>query len=1368
MKKVDSLSFVTTFLFLFLITPVVAKELTMSKVLLENLPASIDVRRIDILNDNTLWISTSDGLYLADGHRVKEIQLESESSKSTDLTKEGKKVIVNSGFTGVVQTIDNDVLISYETGVSYLLQNNGASKSLPLREHGLYPQVWGLDYFPEHQLFVTAGANAILFAFDDLSNLNGIVFERNLNKNHKNEYFAPISFELMSKSELIVGFSEGGMGILNTVTKEITHIKSSFNILYDIEKIAPEKYLLATDGGLFIFNETDRTINNVKNFEEPVRVIKKYGSNRYLLAGKGLFSYDFKTIDRVGYFDDVSAQRAQITAMNIDKEMNVWVAVEGFGIYNYAPSNKKLSFKSTNVLFNQSFSKKITDVIVAENRIVLTSGQYVFDMNENGTVGNTFNAGASVNVEKVYYDNTNFWAASSERLYKLNSDLQLIDSYPVNWKNGVNITNVSSLFLDSNKKVWISGHGFDNSQMMNAEAISGFQFDIYNQNDPLRSHRADEHFIIQFDNQSKILVFNAGDFYSIYDLMTGNVLHDERKLKVGTRHISKKTNAFVNNYKMYKAASKGLFYYTTWDADTNKLAPFTKLQTPVNNAQCLIETDPGEYWLAQKNGSVFYWNSHTDELVEYDTADGSSAAGLTGKSCVEHEETGKLYFAANDGVVIVDPSNIATNSVQPNVYIENIQISEQDIESGQSKDRSLLDSEIEVQHNQSISFQFRIDSFAVPSENRLKTRLRGISDWVEKPASQNEQSFAQLASGTYVFEVMGSNNDGVWSEPKQLTFVILPPWYRSTIAFILYGLLLVITMVLFFRFRTKQLQQRAKQLQLEVQQRTEELAEEKHVVESLLEQKNNEFANVSHEFRTPLTLILGPINKLINQTKSGKDQKILSMVQRNTQRLVRMVDQILHLERHKLKQVTEIVTQDVSGTLNLIYHSFVSLTEDKALEFKLEVEDNLYVDMAIDSLDKIVINLVSNAIKYTPRGGKIALKAWQKDHQVYISVIDTGFGIAEDMQEEVFNKFSRVLDEHSEKITGAGIGLALVKELVVSQKGHISLNSTIGTGSEFLVTFPASVKQASAKAKVNTDFIDYEVSNLVDSYKITQQDEAYQEVDADSQNKPLVLVVEDNPDMREYIVSNLSLDYRCIEAANGRLGVEKAIEQVPDLIISDVMMPEMDGFELSNTIKTNPLTSHIPLILLTARGDKKSRIRGWREHADEYLTKPFDADELLIRIHNLLTIRDMISQRYHQQFFTQQASLHSAAEGKSIENAQLVEDAQLGENKPFVENEFSTMLQEKLESLYQDHEVTIENIAAALSCSNRQFQRKISGLMNVTPSQMLREFRLAKSVELLQQGHKPNMVYLEAGFSSHSYFSRCFKARYDCSPSEFA
>jgi signal transduction histidine kinase/DNA-binding response OmpR family regulator len=1142
--------------------------------------------------------------------------------------------------------------------------------------------------------------------------------------------------------EYIVGFAKGGVwrySIKNDSFYKIDN-QSSFSTVFKILKVSESEYFLGTDSGLWIYNyQTKNLRKSQHNIDGKITEILKLENDAFLIGAEGLYYLNGNNVRQFNEFSFLSNERGkQISALFIDNEKSIWLAFKEGGIYKSSPSRNKVKSLKINYPDNSSVKIGTRQLVSSADNILIANQLGVFKLSPDTDKLSKNTLPKRTPIQKLAYSKDRIYAASLHELSIVSTKTNnKIENTNLKWNNPSLLSSISALIIDNKENIWVGAYGFEDSELIGLKRLASGSYELINNSAHNKALKNFDHHFITFLPEINSLMFSYYSRWSqVYSILENEIIYDERKRGHGVYNLNTQQSGNTSIF----ASKSGDFYSTYWDIKKNTLAPFTKIGVPIKDAQCLIETDPGEYWLAQKNGSVFYWNSHSDELIEYDAADGSSTAGLTGKSCIEHSETGKLYFAANDGLVIVDPTNIPTNTVQPNIYIEDIRVDRSDIE-------------LKIEHDQSISFNLRVDSYAVPSENRLKTRLRGISDWIERPASQNEQQYSQLAAGSYIFEVMGSNNDGVWSEPKQLKFEILPPWWRSNIALAIYALAMFLAVVLFFRVRTKQLQQRAKLLQIEVEQRTEELAQEKQVVESLLEQKNNEFANVSHEFRTPLTLILGPINKLLNKSKVADDRNALSMIQRNTQRLVRMVDQILHLERHKLKQVTEIVTQDVSGTLNLIYQSFVSLTEEKSLAFEVNIEDNLRVDLAADSLDKIVINLVSNAIKYTPRNGSITLNAWQENQQVHISVSDSGYGIAAEKQQEVFQKFSRVLDEHSEKITGAGIGLALVKELVESQSGQIVLHSELGKGSKFEVIFPISDKTNAASAQVNTDFVHYEVSNLTESAPEPTQSTAKQIQETGSDNQPLILVVEDNPDMREYIVSNLSPQFRCIEAANGRVGVEMAIEQIPDLIISDVMMPEMDGFELSNAIKTNSLTSHIPLILLTARGDKKSRIRGWREHADEYLTKPFDADELQIRIENLLTIRDMIRRRYHHDFFAQQPTdITSMNEGSSLDE---------------LDNEFTKSLHQRLEALYQDHTVTIDDIAKISGCSNRQFQRKISGLMDVTPSQMLREFRLGKSADLLRQGHKPNMVYLEAGFSSHSYFSRCFKAKYNCSPSDF-
>ncbi|NQZ06968.1 MAG: response regulator, partial [Algicola sp.] len=404
----------------------------------------------------------------------------------------------------------------------------------------------------------------------------------------------------------------------------------------------------------------------------------------------------------------------------------------------------------------------------------------------------------------------------------------------------------------------------------------------------------------------------------------------------------------------------------------------------------------------------------------------------------------------------------------------------------------------------------------------------------------------------------------------------------------------------------------------------------------------------------------------------------------------------------------------------------------------------------VDALETILTNLLSNAIKYTPDNGHITVTVTTKDKKVFISVADTGIGISPANQQMVFDRFTRVVTQDTENIPGSGVGLALTKELVENNAGTVTLNSEVGKGSDFIVSLP-----------INTDaFVSVE---SFDSISYTSQIEIETLMNASSgptgQNKTIkesendtkLLLIDDNPDMLQLLLDTLQKDYTCLTAPNGSEGLELATQHLPDLIISDVMMPGIDGFEVVKAIKNNDLTCHIPVILLTARGDMSSRLKGWSEKADEYLEKPFNELELCMRVENLLAIRLLLRHRYQHEFFEPpQAIEHAEDEIKDI-------------NQPFIDQ-----LNAALDQFYEDETLDISKLASAMFLGPRQLSRKVKTILGLTPVDSIRSFRLKKAAQLLSEGVSASLVFEQVGFTSHSYFSQCFKAQYNCAPSRYS
>lgn len=594
---------------------------------------------------------------------------------------------------------------------------------------------------------------------------------------------------------------------------------------------------------------------------------------------------------------------------------------------------------------------------------------------------------------------------------------------------------------------------------------------------------------------------------------------------------------------------------------------------------------------------------------------------------------------------------------------------------------------------------------------------------------------------------------------------ISPPFWKTNFAYFTYIFLIILLAYLLLNIRTRSLVRRASLLEKSVENRKLELAKEKETVEQLLQQKNEEFANVSHEFRTPLTLILGLLAQVLKTNKNPTELNQLNIINRNSYRLLRMVDQLLNLETFRVHSITHQTHQAVGSIIKQISGAFRDFAKEKNIDLEIGHIEAINFKFTSDAIEKIIANLISNAIKYTPSNGKIRIHSERvQGNQLLIQVSDTGVGIPEDKIEVIFERYSRVLNEKSEQVTGAGIGLALVKELVESHDGKITIESKLGIGTTVRVLLPIIDEVDSKEIKISSsqETITMELMGITNHISDAEPEKEDNQIELDN-DKPTVLVVEDNQDMRNYITERISTNYNVITAKNGQEGVDKGLAEIPDLIISDIMMPVKDGYELTNELRQNPITSHIPVILLTAKGDKESRLKGWYQRADEYLTKPFDIEELVIRMSNLLGIRNILKKRYSELAF--QTNSNGL---EKIEVERLTEEADVENSVDLLQQKFIEQLNSVLEKHYTEPTTSIKTIATALALSERQYFRKLKSVVDMTPTDYLRRFRLEKSRVLLLEGASIKNITYDVGFNSQSYFGRCFKAQYGTSPKEYA
>ena len=510
------------------------------------------------------------------------------------------------------------------------------------------------------------------------------------------------------------------------------------------------------------------------------------------------------------------------------------------------------------------------------------------------------------------------------------------------------------------------------------------------------------------------------------------------------------------------------------------------------------------------------------------------------------------------------------------------------------------------------------------------------------------------------------------------------------------------------------------------------------------------FTNISHEFRTPLTLILGPAKDIIDKSGEYKTKQNAEMIKRSATRLLSLVNQILDITKLEAGKMTlEISEQDIIPLLKELFISFAPLAERKKITFKFNItEENLYVYIDDDKIEKIIDNLLSNAFKFTPEGGRIELKMRRNEEYVEISIQDSGIGIPNEKISKIFDRFYQVDETHKREYEGTGIGLALSKELTELHKGKIGIESEEGKGTIVTISVPLGKKHYTAEEILKSLKTEKTISDLISKSKI------YEETENEKFNtnliieteKPLILLVEDNSDVRCYIKENIENEYTVLEAVNGEEGFKKSIEQIPCLVISDIMMPKMDGFELCEKLKTDERTSHIPVILLTAKATNRDKITGYETGADDYIVKPFDVITLHVRIRNLIEQRKKLRQHFLQEgIFNLDNKNITSVDRKFLERAVKIINEHLS-----------------------DISFGVESFAGELSIGRTTLYKKIVAMVGEPPGDFIKRIRLSKAHNLLN--HKAgniSEIALEVGFINPAYFSECFKKQFGIIPSQY-
>ena len=756
-----------------------------------------------------------------------------------------------------------------------------------------------------------------------------------------------------------------------------------------------------------------------------------------------------------------------------------------------------------------------------------------------------------------------------------------------------------------------------------------------------------------------------------------------------------------------------------------------------SNYICAIKEDANGYLWISTNYGISRFNPQNQSFINFYASDGLQSNEFS-KGAAFADKQGELIFGGTNGITYFNPTEITTPDKKPEIRITDFYIHDKKVKKGmKSGNRDIVNTAVmDADHFQlsykdnSFSIEFSAMEFFSP-ERITYTYSINNSNWISLQQGINRVSFSNLNPGSYTFQVKAKDNDS-YSDIKEFSITIHPAWYASGWAKFIYGVLLIviiygIVIQIRHRYRARQ-----------------EILEHIHA-EQINEAKLQFFINISHEIRTPMSLIISPLQKLIATDKDNERQKNYHTIYRNAERILRLVNQLMDIRKIDKGQMSlKFQEVDIVGFIRDLYYTFEYQANARHITLSFQPEtEKLKAWIDPKNFDKIILNIISNAFKFTPENGEINIylrigedinASQSLKHYFEIIVEDSGIGINPEEMGRIFERFYQVKEEE-DKI-GSGIGLHLVKEYVELHSGKIEVESEVNKGSLFTVYLPVrtDVEVDTELPKEENTFIGDELNPDVESDQDLQTDKEY-----------TILLVEDNKEFRHYMFELLSKKYNVLEAGDGEEGERIATTKFPDLIISDIMMPKVDGLELCKRIKSNIQVSHIPVILLTARSTDESKLFGYESGADEYISKPFNLDILLLRIQKLIN-----EEKARQRSFSQGININPGEVTITSIDEQFIEKV-------------CALIQKNIDN----PEYSVEKLSADVGMERTVLYRKLNAIAGQTPSDFIRSIRLKHAAQLLNKGYQVGEVADMVGFNTPKYFTKYFKQAFGVTPSQY-
>lgn len=770
-------------------------------------------------------------------------------------------------------------------------------------------------------------------------------------------------------------------------------------------------------------------------------------------------------------------------------------------------------------------------------------------------------------------------------------------------------------------------------------------------------------------------------------------------------------------------------------------------------------------WLSTKSG-LSRFDKETKSFTNYSIADGLLNEQFNYGAFINCHD-GTLVFGGKKGVDFIFADKLRENTYDPEIIFTDFRIFNKSVPILEKKDKNAIltnficeTPEVEIDYSQNaVTFEFAALNYNNSSKNQYSYKLEGFNNFWNDVKTQRTATYTNLAPGKYTFIVRGSNNDGIFGKKSaQIKLIILPPFYKTWLFRILVLAVLLLLGYSIYIFVSNR-EKLKNQLFLERQsaRKMQELERLKHQF----------FMNISHEIRTPLSLIVGPLDKVMSSDMDKNSILYhLDIVKRNTLNLTRIVNQLLDYRKLETGNIQlELKKGNISDYIKELVYSFKNLAEEKKIDIHFRtVQKGIVTNFDPDKIEKIINNLVSNALKFTREGGLVSvtlsilnfedieddesfipeMDKKNNDAKQYVQIVvrDTGIGIPSTQLNKIFDRFLQVSGAYAKNNTGSGIGLNLTKDLIKLHQGYIKVKSKEGKGSKFTVLIPYT-EDGKTESSGHFESI---TGNMNESgtFNTAVDDKEIQK--ALLSNIPILLIVDDNSDIRNFIKYHFESSYKVMFAQNGQIAWELALEVLPDVIIADIMMPVMDGYDLCRKIKKDERTSHIPVILLTALSSKEKQITGIDIGADDYITKPFDVSVLKAKVDNILSLRKALRERYSKELFLKPKDIVLTSP----------------------DEKFLKRVIGVIEKNMSNTDFDIDKFASHVGVSRTQLYRKIAALTDMSAKEFVRDIRLKRAAQLLVN-NKFNIseIALEVGFNDINYFRKCFKEKYGMSASDY-